>query len=50
VNHLSTLLLWSKIHLSAGDLPGSESDTIKNDLALEPDRFTWTHLATPSET
>ena len=46
---VSTLLIESKIHSSGGHLPGLASDSIKNDLALEPDRFTWTHLAFPTE-
>jgi hypothetical protein len=41
---VSTLLIESKIHVLAGNLLGLASDSIKNDLALEPDRFTWTHL------
>jgi hypothetical protein len=35
VNHISTLWIESKIHLSVGDLPSEGlSDSIKNDLAL----------------
>ena len=30
---VSTLLIWSKIHVLAGDRPGLVSDSIKNDLA-----------------
>jgi len=32
---VSTLLIESKIHVLAGQLPGLASDSIKNDLALE---------------
>ncbi len=34
MNHISTLLIESKIHVLAGDLRGLDSDSIKNDLAL----------------